>query len=94
MGEESRSKKPRLDVLEAKPKKISSGMVKTESVEQTKSFENVNTETKPFTKINEENQLPAVNRCTAKAALAAGATALEAGVAEFGEFLPPPYPKK
>lgn len=76
--EESRSKKPRLDVLEAEPEKI-----KTEFVDKTKSSETLNPETEPFIETNEENQSPAMDRCTAKAALAAGATASEAGVAEF-----------
>lgn len=84
--EESRSKKPRLDVLEAEPEKI-----KTEFVDKTKSSETLNPETEPFIETNEENQSPAMDRCTAKAALAAGATASEAGVAEFGES-PPPHP--
>lgn len=86
MGEESRSKKPRLDVLEAKPEKISPRKEKTEFVEQAKSSETSIPETKPFIETNEENPSPAMNRCTAKVALPAAATTSEAGVAELGDM--------
>lgn len=84
-GEESLSKKPRLDVPEAKPEKISPKKEKTEFVERTKSSETSIPETKPFIKTNEENQSPAINS-TAKAVLPAGATASGAGVAELGDI--------
>lgn len=86
MGEESRSKKPRLDVLEANREKINPRKEKTEFVDRAKSSETSIPETKPFIETNEENQPPDMSRCIAKAALPAGATASGAGVAELGDI--------
>ncbi|KAL8119178.1 hypothetical protein AgCh_016626 [Apium graveolens] len=91
-GEEPWSKKPRLDVPESKPEKISPRKEKTEFVERAMSSETSIPETKPFIETNVENQSPAKIRGTAKVALPAGATASGsgAGVAELEKDTPAP----